>query len=45
MKFLKGVMVGTLFSAGVVWMYSESSSKDKKKMMKKGKQFLKNIGM
>lgn len=45
MKFLKGVMVGTLVSAGVVWMYSETSGKDKKKMMKKGKQLLKNMGM
>ena len=45
MKFLKGVMVGTLVSAGVVWMYSETSGKDKKKKKKKGKQLLKNMGM
>ena len=45
MKFVKGVMVGTLVSIGAVWMYSETSNKDKKKMMKKGKQFLKNMGM
>ena len=45
MKFVKGMMVGTLVSAGVVWMYTEASNNDKKKIMKKGKKFLKNMGM
>lgn len=45
MKFVKGVMLGTLVSAGMVWMYNESSNKDKKKLMKKGKRFLKNMGI
>ena len=44
MKFVKGMMLGTLFSAGIVWMYSETSGKDKKKLMKKGKRFLKEMG-
>ena len=45
MKFMKGVMLGTIVSAGAIWMYGEVSNKDKKKMMKKGKKFLKEIGM
>lgn len=45
MKFVKGVMIGTLVSAGVVWMYNETTTKDKKKFIKKGKKFLKEMGM
>ena len=45
MKFIKGVMIGTLVSAGAIWMFSEASNMDTKKMMKKGKRILKNIGM
>ena len=45
MKFVKGLMIGTLVSAGALWMYGEASSKGKKKMMKKGKKFLKDMGM
>ena len=45
MKFIKGVMIGTLVSAGAIWMFSEASSVDTKKMMKKGKKFIKNMVM
>lgn len=45
MKFVKGIMIGTLVSAGVVWMYNETSNKDKKKIMKKGRRFLKEMGI
>ena len=45
MKFMKGVMIGTLVSAGAIWMYNEATSKDRKKLMKKGKKFLKEMGM
>lgn len=45
MKFIKGVMIGTLVSAGAIWMFSEASNMDTKKMMKKGKRFIKNITM
>lgn len=45
MKFVKGVMVGTLISAGVVMMYSDMTGWNTKKMMKKGKKFIKNVGM
>lgn len=45
MKLLKGIMVGTIISAGAIWMYNEASNKDKKMMMKKGKRFLKDMGL
>ena len=44
MTFAKGVMVGTLVSAGIMWMYSETMGKDSKKIVKKGKKFIKQMG-
>lgn len=41
MKFVKGMMIGTLVSAGVVLMYNESMGMNKKKMIRKGKQLVK----
>lgn len=43
MKFIKGVMVGTMITAGVAMMYTDSNNR--KKMMKQGKKFLKIVGM
>lgn len=45
MKFVKGMILGTLISAGVVMAYSESMSGTRKKMMKKGRQFVRKMGM
>lgn len=45
MNFVKGVMVGTLITAGTMMMYSEGVDENKKKMMKKGKQLAKRIKM
>lgn len=46
MKFIKGMMIGTLISAGVLMMYNEGNNMmNKKKMMKKGKQFAKKMGI
>ena len=45
MKFAKGVMIGTLVSAGVVWMYYETNGNNKKRMMKKGRKILKEMGI
>ena len=45
MKFIKGMMVGTIFAAGVMMMYNDSMGKTKKKMIKSGKKFLKDMGM
>lgn len=45
MKFTKGLMLGTILTAGAMMMYSEGVDNSKKKMVKKGKQFMKKIGM
>ncbi len=45
MKFVKGIMVGTIVSAGAFLMYNGIASKDRKKLVKKGKKFLKDMGM
>lgn len=45
MKFIKGVMIGTALTAGAMMMYSGTIDESKKKMMKKGKQFAKKMGL
>ena len=45
MNFVKGIMVGSIITAGTMLMYSEGLDENKKKVMKKGKQFMKKIGM
>ncbi len=45
MKFIKGVMIGGLVTTGLVMMYAETGMMNKKKMMKKGKQLAKKMGI
>ena len=45
MKFVKGMVMGTLLSAGVVMLYNENNTMKKNKMMKKGKQLIKKMGI
>ena len=45
MKFIKGVMIGGLLTTGLVMMYTETGMMNKKKMMKKGKQFARKMGL
>ena len=45
MKFVKGVVIGGLITTGLLMMYSESDMMNKKKLMKKGRQFAKKMGM
>lgn len=46
MKFVKGVMIGGLITTGLVMMYAENNDMmNKKKLMKKGKQFAKKMGI
>lgn len=47
MKFTKGLLIGGLVTTGILMMYAESDkmNHDKKKMMKKGKQFAKKLGV
>ncbi len=44
MKFMKGVMLGTMVTAGAMMMYSDTIDTSKRKMVKKGKQFLRKMG-
>lgn len=43
MNFAKGVMIGSLITAGTLMMYSENLDQNKKKVMKKGKQLVKRM--
>lgn len=45
MKFIKGIMIGGLITTGLVMMYVDSDMMNKKKMVKKGKQFAKKMGI
>ena len=45
MKFLNGVMVGSLITAGAMLICSESVDSSKKRIVRKGKQFARKIGM
>lgn len=46
MKFFEGILVGSLLTASATWMYNEVMPKsDARKMMKKGKQFVKKLGL
>ncbi len=45
MKFVKGIMIGGLITTGLVMMYTESGMRSKRKMMKKGKQMIKKMGI
>ena len=45
MRFMKGVMLGTIVTAGAMMMYSETVDNNKRKMIRKGKQFAKKMGM
>lgn len=45
MKFIKGVMIGGLLTSGLIMMYTENNMMNKKKIMKKGKQVAKKMGI
>ncbi len=45
MKFMKGMLLGTIVTAGVVMMYQEGMTINKRKMVKKGKQIAKKMGI
>lgn len=39
------MVIGSIVSAGLVLAYTETMGQDKKKIMKKGKQMMKKIGI
>ena len=45
MKFVKGMMMGTIISAGVMYYYSEINKNAGKKIVKQGKKALRMMGM
>lgn len=45
MKFIKGMIMGGIVSAGAMMVYKEMSVRNKKQMIKKGKQFAKKMGI
>ena len=45
MKFMKGILIGGLVTAGIAMMYAETMDQSKRKMMKKGKQFARKMGI
>jgi len=46
MKFVKGMIMGTVVSAGAIMVYKEmAGGNSKKQMIKKGKQFAKKMGI
>lgn len=46
MKFAKGLLIGGLITTGIIMMYQDTNMNlNKRKMMKKGKQFVKKMGV
>ena len=45
MKFVKGVVIGGLLVTGAAMMYTEMGKTTKKKMMKKGRQMVRKMGI
>jgi hypothetical protein len=43
MKFTKGMILGGMITAGMMWMYENKMNS--KKMMKKGKQLARKMGI
>jgi len=43
MKFTKGMIIGSMITAGIMMMYTDNM--DTKKMMKKGKQLMRKMGI
>ncbi len=45
MKFVKGAVIGSMATAAAMMMYKDMSKNKRNKMIKKGKQFAKKVGM
>ena len=45
MKFTKGLLMGGLLATGIIMMYNDTDLLNKNKMMKKGKKFIKKMGI
>lgn len=45
MKFVKGMIIGGILTAGVAMAYAETMEESKRKMMKKGKKLARRMGI
>ena len=45
MKFTKGLLIGGLITTGIIMRYNDKNMMNKNKMLKKGKQFAKKMGV
>ncbi len=45
MKFVKGMLLGGIVTAGIAMACAESMGQNKKRMIRKGKQFAKKMGI
>ena len=45
MKFVKGMLIGGLVTAGVAMMYSEAMGDNKRKMIRRGKKLARKMGI
>ena len=45
MNFIKGMVIGGMAAMGAMVMYNEIPNKTKKRMMKRGRIFMKRMGM
>ena len=45
MKFVRGMIIGGAATVGAVMIYKEMSNRNKKQMIRKGKQFAKKMGI
>lgn len=43
MKFVKGMVLGGMITAGIAWACAEGLGQNKRKMMRKGRQFARNF--
>ena len=45
MKFVKGIVIGSMLTAGAYMLYSDNMEMNRKKVMKKGRKLMKKMGM
>lgn len=45
MRFVKGIILGSLITAGTLMMYSDTLDENKKRMIRKGKYFVRKVKM
>lgn len=44
MKFVKGMLIGSMVSVGIIMLYNENMNMSKKRMIKKANNMLERLG-